>query len=249
VNSGQPFHHNREHRSADRHYDDQVGSADHSQDRGGRPRMDGRPPSGRRDGRPTLPSNFQSLPPRFKKKFEEEWLQSQMLAEKERNQAAPLMPPPHQQPHLPSGSRPQAAAASDDWDGGSITFVSSSADNVPSRMGPPQQPTGRPNTWATGGRGRGRGRQTSHSFSRESDADDVDKLLVRARSQDSLSGLTAESSASSYQHSRERKTSFTDSRSSTPSSCQDYNTNSSFLPGKASNPDFICRLASALCFI
>jgi hypothetical protein len=157
-----------------------------------------------------------------------------MLAEKERNQAAPLMPLPQQQPRLPSGSRPQAASVADDWDGGSITFVSSSADSVPSRMGPPQQPAGRPNTWATGGRGRGRGRQTSHSFSRESDADDVDKMLVRARSQDSLSGLIAEPGASSYQHSRERKTSFTDSRSSTPSSVQDYNSGSSFLPGKTS---------------
>ena len=246
MNSGQPFQHNREHRSADRHYD-QVGSADHSQDRGGRPRTDGRPPSGRRDGRPALPSNFQSLPPRFKKKLEEEWLQSQMLAEKERNQAAPLMPPPHQQPPHPSGSRPQAASVADDWDGGSITFVSSSTDGVPPRMGPPQQPTGRPNTWAAGGRGRGRGRQTSHSFSRESDADDVDKLLVRARSQDSLSGLTAESSAS--QLCRERKTSFTDSRSSTPSSVQDYNSSSSFLPGKASTFRFYLEIGPSPLFI
>jgi len=154
-------------------------------------RSEGRPPSGRRD-RPTLPSNFQSLPPRLKKKYEEELIQSML------SMGGRVSPLPG------TGNR----GITDEWDGSSLTFTG--VGGVPMRPTMPP-PAYIPPNFSYGGRTSRSGR----SGGSRSEHEDVDSLLVRPRSQDSLSGLIDHVG-------RDRKTSFTDSRSSTPSSI-DYN--------------------------
>ena len=160
-------------------------------------RSEGRPPSGRRD-RPTLPSNFQSLPPRLKKKYEEDLIQSML------SMGGRVSP-------LPSASSLPATGKSgvaEEWDGSSLTFTGAGGPPTRSSMAPPAYI---PPSFNYGGRSSRSGR----SGGCRSEHEDVDSLLVRPRSQDSLSGLIDHVT-------RDRKTSFTDSRSSTPSSV-DYN--------------------------
>ena len=176
-------------------------------------RPDGRPPSGRtgsKSDRPSLPSNFDSLPPRFKKKFEEDRLLQSMASDR--------VPPTQSMPptcnsgvgHLPNA----------EWDGTSKTFLHVGGPPVrptlPHPFPQPISPTApigiRPQHWPTGGKPI-RGGRPAGGLARAfpHDQEDVDSLLIRPRSQDSMSGSFSD-------HGRERKTSVTDSRSSTPSS-------------------------------
>lgn len=193
----------REHRSMDRSH---HGVSHESS--GYRP--DGRPPSGRtgsRSDRPSLPSNYDSLPPRLKKKFEEDRMLQSMASDR-------IPPTPVQAGHLPES----------EWDGTSRTFLNVTGPPVrpvlphpfPQSTSPTAPTSIRPqHHWATGGvklvrGGRPAAGGLSKAFS-SADQDDVESLLIRPRSQDSMSGNFSD-------HGRERKTSATDSRSSTPSS-------------------------------
>lgn len=185
-------------------------------------RSDGRPPSGRggysKNERPSLPNKYDSLPPRFKKKYEEDrLLQSQT----------------DRIPQSMSVVHPSAVET--EWDGGSRTFVNVSGappvrPSLPhpfpqSAPHPPnirpqhhhqQQQHHRPGSGGGGKpiRGQGRLQQSGSGFSAKNlslsdQAEDSDPVHVpvRPRSQDSMSFSD---------HGRERKTSVTDSRSSTP---------------------------------
>lgn len=170
-------------------------------------RSDGRPPSGRagssRNDRPSLPNKFDSLPPRLKKKYEEErLLQTDRI------------------PAVASNSGP----AKTEWDGGTRTFVNvTGALPVRPSLPPPFPSSSHPANIRPGSGGgkplRGHGRHqpvNSGVASRfiktlplSDQAEDSDPIHVpvRPRSQDSMSFSD---------HGRERKTSVTDSRSSTP---------------------------------
>lgn len=185
---------NRENRSMERHH----APASH----------DGRPPTGRgvRSDRHALPSNFDSLPPRLKKKYEEERLMAM-------NERLPLSQP----------SADQVNHAKDEWDGGSVTFMNASGSRLshsqsfPAPSSPTRSSATRPggpgvlNKPGKGGRAIiGPGKST-HCQEHE----DSDVPISRPRSQDSMVGGMSD-------HGRERKTSFTDSRSSTPSSSLEF---------------------------
>ena len=190
----------RDNRSMERpvHFDGGPESMDYIPN----PRSEGRPPSGRR-GRPSLPLNFQSLPPRLKKKYEEDLIQSMLSMG---GQVSPL--PASSLSSLPATANRSVA---EDWDGSSLTFTGASGPSPRPSMPPPAFI---PPSFNYGGRSSRSGR-TGGS---RSEHEDVDSLLVRPGSQDSLSGLNTPADHAS----RDRKTSFTDSRSSTPSSV-DYN--------------------------
>lgn len=125
-----------------------------------------------------------SLPPRLRKKYEEERMHQSL-------------------PANPTGVVTGPPATENEWDGGSLTFVSHGA----SRFPPSSQ-------WSSGGGSlRGGSGPSRFSPAGPADHDDLDPILVCPRSQEgSLTG------AGLAIHSRERKTSFNDSRSSTPSS-------------------------------
>lgn len=193
-------------------------------------RPDGRPPSGRtgsRSDRPSLPSNYDSLPPRLKKKFEEERLLQSMASDR--------VPPTQTGAPVQSGMNHLPES---DWDGSSRTFLNVGGPPVrPTLPHPfpkptsPTAPTGiRPQHWSAGGKPV-RGGRPAGGLARTylHDQDDVESLLVRPRSQDSMSGSFSD-------HGRERKTSFTDSRSSTPSSSVECSSGQHLLRG---NPSII----------
>ena len=178
-------------------------------------RSDGRPPSGRggysRNDRPSLPNKYDSLPPRFKKKYEEDRL---------------LQSQPDRIP--PTVVHPSVVET--EWDGGSRTFVNISGapavrpslphpfpQSTPqlSSIRPHHQPQQHHRPGSGGGgkpiRGQGRHQQATGFAAKtlplSDQAEDSDNVHVpiRPRSQDSMSFSD-----------RERKTSVTDSRSSTP---------------------------------
>lgn len=188
-------------------------------------RSDGRPPSGRagssRNDRPSLPNKFDSLPPRLKKKYEEErllQLQGERIASAQSNLSAKQSPTSG---HLP---------AKTEWGGGSRAFVNVTGGTLPIRPSLPHpfpqsvphsaniRPPHRPVPGA-GNPLRDHGRQQPASsgvasrfvkalpLSDQAEDSDPIHVPVRPRSQDSMSFSD---------HGRERKTSVTDSRSSTP---------------------------------
>ncbi|KAI9553174.1 hypothetical protein GHT06_021068 [Daphnia sinensis] len=206
----------REHRR-ERHFDER------SQDSY---RSEGRPPSGRagssRNDRPLLPNKFDSLPPRLKKKFEEErllQLQSERIPSAQSTLSAKQSPTSD---HLP---------AKTEWDGGSRTFVNVTGGTLPIRpslphpfppsaphsanIRPPHRPVSGAGNPLRDHHGRaqpsssGAGSRFVKALPLSDQAEDSDPIHVpvRPRSQDSMSFSD---------HGRERKTSVTDSRSSTP---------------------------------
>lgn len=141
-------------------------------------RHDGRPPTGRVARSDRLPSNFDSLPPRFKKKYEEERLMGERVSQ---------APNDH------------SSHSNVDWDGGSVTF--SSASRLPhSQSFPSTRSKIQKGTRAILG--------SNKTTQYHQEHEDSDASVPRPRSQDSVD--------------RERKISFTDSRSSTPSSSLEF---------------------------
>jgi len=140
----------------------------------------GRPPSGR--GGHSRPTNYESLPPRLRKKYEDE----------QRVQH-------HYYQSVPPAGSATAPKVESEWDGGSLTFVGSSS----SRRDKPSQPL-----WSENRRGQPNRAPLSQ------DQEEIDHYQIRPRSQESsMTGIGLSSTLN-----RERKTSFNDSRSSTPSS-------------------------------
>ncbi|XP_057381514.1 telomerase-binding protein EST1A-like isoform X2 [Daphnia carinata] len=186
-------------------------------------RSDGRPPSGRagssRNDRPSLPNKFDSLPPRLKKKYEEERLLQLQSERIPSAQSISSVKPSPTSGHLP---------AKTEWEGSSRTFVNITGGTLPIRPSLPHpfpqsaphsaniRPPHRPGSGA-GNPLRDRHQPSSSGVASRfvkalplsDQAEDSDPIHVpaRPRSQDSMSFSD---------HGRERKTSVTDSRSSTP---------------------------------
>lgn len=187
-------------------------------------RTDGRPPSGRtgsRSDRPSLPMNYDSLPPRFKKKYEEDRLLQSMTN-------SDRVPPLQVMNAAGQSGQPKDS----DRDNSLRTFLNATGPPVrPTLPHPFPQPTSpnapsaiRPQLWTPGSRSISGGRPPARSQQMTSDHEDADMIYARPRSQDSMSGGFSD-------HGRERKTSVTDSRSSTPSSSVDCTSGQHLLRG------------------
>lgn len=186
-------------------------------------RNEGRPPSGRsgsRSDRPSLPSNYDSLPPRLKKKYEEDRL-LQSMANSDR------VPPIQQASQSGSARLPDAESSL-------RTFLNATGPPVrpilphpfPQPTSPNAPPSVRPQLWTPGVKAVQSGRVTGGLKSQvlSSEQEDADVIYARPRSQDSMSGGFSD-------HGRDRKTSVTDSRSSTPSSSVDCTSGQNLLRG------------------
>lgn len=177
-------------------------------------RADGRPPSGRlgRPDRPSMPSNFDSLPPRLKKKYEEDRLLAlQSMGNNDRIPSVQVAPSHSSRAKQPTDDETLRTFLN-------ATGVSAQRPVLPHPFANPAPANGpssiRPQQWNTGGkpvRGARAPATAPRTRSFQSDQEDTDGSYARPRSQDSMSG-------GFHDPSRERKTSATDSRSSTPSS-------------------------------